>query len=658
MLLSVFFGMYLLKPNHVHAESKDSTVPSITYKGNPDVIETIKYDTHGNPFSVVAEIVKDDTPESHADIDKVEKDITKVEINITSLGNAQNNVVNYQGYTDAQKAIQENINTSLVSAYQDLKSCNSIGELNNNELDPVLTERARKINKDYLSYVYVVTDVFDITLVDKTEENKLYSESDRYCRITLSPSFDVTSVDEVLVIHRSNDGIWKVVPREDTTLLGNGDVTVYFDTLCPIAILKVSNTRVANLDDYINGITGRTCLCPSWCPFCDYLTVGNICFCFLIPVVIALLIILLAAIALYNNLTDLEKAKYRRPRAVIGPDIDIFADDEVVSSRKKKKQPRKPKLTSRILYPKLVPIPAFDIMNLPPEVYPKLEDNFITLFYNRSFTSRLTNANEFVKTSYQQLKDAILSHQVNNKVSWKYDAFRQGRKTIGRISIRGKMLYLYLQLDPTQFEGLDQFNHVYNVSDKKSHKITPTLVKINNRKGLRQALKLLNILFKEKEIKEIEYQQKDFISALKPMDDRSLLNVGLIKLRVKRTTEKIRYAKSIRIQEEATKESTLFFKDNDAINMLEYSSNIQKPKKPVVVYTDELSTYFENGEIVTLEELKHRIKKFPKRSTFLKIENRGSLNKRLIVSCDNIDIESTKMILLSGGRVYKSQKSQ
>jgi len=657
MLLSVFFAMYLCVSNETNAsESTSTTVPSITVKGAPEVVVTQKEDEFGNPIFVYAEIVRDETPIDHNEGVEILEDITKVKINITSLGMAQEDFEGYYWYTDDQKAIQHDINTNLIDAYEELSACTSIGELNNNGLDEELKARAQLINKDFLSYVYVVTDVFDIALVDDNDKIRL-TEDLNYCRIKLSPSFDVKSNNEVVVIHRTSEGIWKVVPREDTVVTQTGDIVAYFESMCPIAILKVSDTRVARLEDFVNGTLDRTCYCPSWCPFCDYLTIDGICFCWLIPVVFALLIILVCAIALYNSLDEIrERQRYKRPKAVIGPDIDIFEEDEVIP-RRRKKVIRKPKTTSRLLYPKLTPIPAFDIMNLPEEVYPVLTDNYMTLFYNRSFTSRMMNTTQFVKDSYQKLKDVMLSHKVNNKVSWRFDAFRQGRKTIARISVRGKMLCLYLQLDPTQFEGIDAYNHVYNVSDKKSQRLTPTLVKINNKKGLKQAIKLLNILFKEKEIPEVEYVQKDFISALTPKDDRTLINMGLIKLRVKRSLEKCRYAKSIKIQDVASVESTAFFKDNDAINMIDYTSNIQKPKKPVVVYTDELSTYFNSGEIVTLDELKHRIKKFPKRSTFLKIEKRGPLDKRLIVACDNIDIESTKMVLVSGGRVFKSKKS-
>ena len=67
-----------------------------------------------------------------------------------------------------------------------------------------------------------------------------------------------------------------------------------------------------------------------------------------------------------------------------------------------------------------------------------------------------------------------------------------------------------------------------------------------------------------------------------------------------------------------------------------------------------ISKFFNDGETVTLEEIKKRIPNFDKKTTFYKVCARGTLDKKLTIDADDLSIEAKKMILLTGGKVIVS----
>ena len=72
-----------------------------------------------------------------------------------------------------------------------------------------------------------------------------------------------------------------------------------------------------------------------------------------------------------------------------------------------------------------------------------------------------------------------------------------------------------------------------------------------------------------------------------------------------------------------------------------------------IINIDMLSRTFADGETVTLEEIKKRVKGFDKKVTYIKVLARGVLDKKLTVKADAFSIQAVKMILLTGGKVIK-----
>ncbi|MDE7213008.1 MAG: hypothetical protein K2N42_00335, partial [Anaeroplasmataceae bacterium] len=113
--------------------------------------------------------------------------------------------------------------------------------------------------------------------------------------------------------------------------------------------------------------------------------------------------------------------------------------------------------------------------------------------YNRSFLARLIQASDLLKNRYSELKNHILSYRgVKDKISWKKETFRVGRKTLVTFVVRGKTLCLSMALDPKQFE--DTKYKVDDLSVRSPKSKTPCLYRISNDRRFHYAKELIDML--------------------------------------------------------------------------------------------------------------------------------------------------------------------
>ena len=94
--------------------------------------------------------------------------------------------------------------------------------------------------------------------------------------------------------------------------------------------------------------------------------------------------------------------------------------------------------------------------------------------------------------------------------------------------------------------------------------------------------------------------------------------------------------------------------DEIAQTLVEESVRVADRTKTGIINVDTLEKYFEDGETVTLEEIKKRLPGYNK-VTYLKVLARGTLDKKLTVEADDYSIEAVKMILLTGGKVLRTR---
>lgn len=262
--------------------------------------------------------------------------------------------------------------------------------------------------------------------------------------------------------------------------------------------------------------------------------------------------------------------------------------------------------------------------------------------YKKSFVAKLSLAGDEAIHYYSELKNELLSYKkVHSRVSWGFESFRKGRKLLARLALRGKTLRLYVALDPKELE--EARVKVANVEGVKRHASVPTLLKVKNHRRLDFAKLLIAEVMKQNGLvrKEIEYV--DYGKELIHRDLESLIAAGLIKVLHHEEREEV-----------SVYEVNELMSDEEAEALIEVSHREVNRAKKAVVNVDTLGEYFNEGELVNLEEVKRRVPGFDKRATFLKVLARGTLNKRLIVDADDYSLDAEKMILLTGGKVLST----
>lgn len=143
------------------------------------------------------------------------------------------------------------------------------------------------------------------------------------------------------------------------------------------------------------------------------------------------------------------------------------------------------------------------------EVRTKVTDSgqIITIKFRKSFFARLNLTEDSNKDYYTILKNKMLSYKkINSRISWHHEAYNFGRLQAAKINVRGRTLFLYLPLDPEDYEGTK-----YNFKDCshiKKYEQLPFRLKVKSKRGLKYALELIELVmdnFDTKEKRKFEY---------------------------------------------------------------------------------------------------------------------------------------------------------
>ena len=142
--------------------------------------------------------------------------------------------------------------------------------------------------------------------------------------------------------------------------------------------------------------------------------------------------------------------------------------------------------------------------------------------YRRSFMSRLIQAEPYVQDYYTQIKNLLLSYRgVKARESWSKENFKCGRSHIAKMDVKGKSLYLYLNIDP---EALEDTNYKFTPAKGDC----PVLIKIKSERKLQHATELISMLMADLELVRTEIEPVDY--HLPYEDTDALVARGLIKL--------------------------------------------------------------------------------------------------------------------------------
>ena len=287
------------------------------------------------------------------------------------------------------------------------------------------------------------------------------------------------------------------------------------------------------------------------------------------------------------------------------------------------------------------------------------EGGYIYLMYNKSFKAKLIQAKDEAREYYNVIKNHALSYKkVSTRISWRHESVNRGRDKLARLVFRGKSLYLYLALNPEDY--VDTKYKVESAEAKRFEEL-PCLYRIKNPRRVKYACELIDVIMERYGVEKTEKPEEDFISDYPYEETLPLIKRGLIK--VSKSNRKIEIDRDIeeKIEENLVRtevrvsEVKELMTDEEADSRVIQSTRKADKTKKGIINVDVLSNCFKNGETVTLEEIKNRVKNFDKKVTYVKVLARGALNKRLTVEADEFSVDAEKMILLMGGTVMKTE---
>lgn len=281
------------------------------------------------------------------------------------------------------------------------------------------------------------------------------------------------------------------------------------------------------------------------------------------------------------------------------------------------------------------------------------EAKYIVIKYSKSFQAKIIQSDAVTKSYYSELKNKLLSYGVKSRMSWKCETFRSGRKTLAKLRLRGKTLSVAFALNPVAFENTKY--HVEDISEVKALAETPCLYRIKNDRRVRYAKELIDCVMEQNGVTAVPNGTETDYAAMYPYETtEALINKKLIKELTDEEAQSGTVFKSSDIRQSVSAtEADVLMQDEVAEILIESLGGISDRTKTGIVNIDTLSQHFKDGEKVTLEEVKKRVKGFGKNVTYLKVLARGTLDKKLTVEADGFSLQAAKMIILTGGKAVK-----
>ncbi|MBE6133190.1 MAG: hypothetical protein E7178_00790 [Erysipelotrichaceae bacterium] len=268
--------------------------------------------------------------------------------------------------------------------------------------------------------------------------------------------------------------------------------------------------------------------------------------------------------------------------------------------------------------------------------------NIFEIRYIKSFTAKLSQAEQELKDYYNELKNYALGYKkANSRVSWHFDSINVGRNQVLKFAIRGKTLCLYFALNADDYA--DSKYKVEKVESKKFEDV-PCLYRIKNDRRRDYAKDLIDTVMGNVPTEKGKESNEEFRVPFE--ETKVLLEKGLIKEVKTKVGTKEEEIQSITV-EEADKQMS----DEKAEASIEIDT-VHKKRigKKEIINIDTLSNSFNNGDEVTIEALIAK-KLIPSKTGSVKLLARGTLNKKLTVCLNDYSLQAVKMIALLGGQV-------
>ena len=148
---------------------------------------------------------------------------------------------------------------------------------------------------------------------------------------------------------------------------------------------------------------------------------------------------------------------------------------------------------------------------------------------NRSYIARVIQSDRETKRYYSDIKNFILSYKgVKSRTSWRCETFKCGKNQLMKIKLRGKMLLLYLALDPNEYEYSIYF---HETDESKAYKDVPMLFKVKSERGVGKAKRLIKILMEKMSVEvnpkatEHDYSKEYPFESTEALLDKKLVKI-------------------------------------------------------------------------------------------------------------------------------------
>ena len=126
--------------------------------------------------------------------------------------------------------------------------------------------------------------------------------------------------------------------------------------------------------------------------------------------------------------------------------------------------------------------PELAIADLPESDKPK--------FIAKTFAQKMLDSDEVLQDRYDELKNyALRFKKLKARISRKFDSINKGRLQFVKLSVAGKTLKLYLNMD---IDTVDTKFHCKDVSDKKTYVTVPVLLRIKSGRAVKYAKLLID----------------------------------------------------------------------------------------------------------------------------------------------------------------------
>lgn len=297
---------------------------------------------------------------------------------------------------------------------------------------------------------------------------------------------------------------------------------------------------------------------------------------------------------------------------------------------------------------------------------PNLIKTYSLVRYRKSFVAKLVLQPE-LQDIYKEIRDKILSYnKVKAHLSFKCERISLGRKTLIKMFIRGKKIYIYYALDPN---AQDEKYHLIDVSNKKIGETLPSLHKVLSNRSVLYAKQLVDKLMKENETEELSEDKIVSTNYDEYLYNRTfdelLAEKLIIEYEVKRKSvieSQIAADDDDDIDDEMEdEEDEVITPELTATNIDKYISDTiidelvthkstHVTGRMEIINLDTLSLEFKDGDTVNLETLISR-KIVGKNTKRVKILARGSLDKKLHVEAYDFSKQAMKLILINGGTI-------